>query len=132
MRGEFDAKPFGSHGAMLPVPAAPPPQPPPKPAIPPPPWAGQEGGLTAALQNMERTSDEPELTALEAMKAASGDGYDPPEWGPPETTQPLARFIPPEPDWREEERLRARALHEEHALDEEQPARHPPPQRWPA
>jgi hypothetical protein len=56
---------------------------------------------------------------------------DPPPWPPP--------FKPPPPDWPAIERERlarereeARREHQEHGLDEETPAAHPPPTREPS
>lgn len=111
MASEFADKPFGSYGEMLPSPPAEPPPPAPEPfVIPPPPWQEQleRGDFDPALlAPPEAPADQ--VDALSAMKAASGDGYDPPAWRPivPPTPPLLPVKIPP-PDWREEELERAR------------------------
>lgn len=122
MVAEFQNKPFGSSGEMMvPNPDVPPPMPAAQPFVPPPPpWqADLEAGnldLAAAL-NPEPSVER--IPALAALKAAGGDGYDPPAYAPP--AEPLKPLLPvqiPKPDWRAEELERARRDAKPGQLDE--------------
>jgi hypothetical protein len=95
--------PYGTAGEFTVARSDPPPQPPPRPTIPPPDWeaeAAQNGGNRQNTQPIEPGA------AVAAMMAAA-EPYDPPAPGPIEVSTPLARFVPPEPDWRREELERA-------------------------
>jgi hypothetical protein len=115
-KSEFQDLPLGGFaGEVIVASATPAPQLPPKPAIPPPPWAGREAELLASLPD---EADEPELTALEAMKL-NDDGYEPEPWQPPPPpTQPLLPLEIPPADWRAEEVARARRDRKQPLLDE--------------
>jgi hypothetical protein len=125
MVDEWADRPLGGGGQLLPVPAAPAPPAPPELVIPPPPWAGREAEL--ALAEPEQPAPDDDLSALDRLKLESGDGFDPPRAaGPVEVVEPLTRPQFPPPDWRLEEKERARAARDEHALAEELPGSRPP------
>lgn len=111
MEAEFAERPFGSFGEMLPMPPAAP-APTPQPVglqMERPPWVREDGTLNLTDFSAEPPPSTPVLLpggALQEMREAAGEPYEPRfEPGPPAHSEPLQRFIPPEPDWREEERL---------------------------
>jgi hypothetical protein len=113
----FAEMPFGCWGGeRLPVvkpEAAPPPAQPL--VIEPPPWAGQESDPTLAAPVVERRLDA--LTELRSRDVDDDRWPDP--TAPVEWYEPLARPLPPPPDWRAEEaeRQRQKAAEAQHALE---------------
>jgi hypothetical protein len=121
----FEDTPHGSFGELLPVPgndlatrSSSPLE------IPPPDWEAEErerlerGEPDAGA--LPHAGAEPLHGAVEAMMAAALEAGEIPERrapGPPERSTPLARFVPPAPDWRQE----ARELAEREAREAEQP-----------
>jgi hypothetical protein len=102
--------PFGSSGEWI-VPRPHEPQPAPTQSFQPPPpdWAEEERERRERGVEPASTSASG-LSAFEAMMLeadARGELEERPAPGPVERTVPIVPFAPPEPDWREEERLRA-------------------------
>jgi hypothetical protein len=136
----FGDRPFGSHGQFTPPPA-PVPQPAPLQSFTPPPpdWEAELRERHADAREDFRASEQPRVSAVEAMMAnaaALGELEEPPPLGPPALqVTPLERFRPPEPDWQKEEaaaiaRKAQERLQEAHKLvSEEQPSRYPPATR---
>jgi hypothetical protein len=106
LAGEYDTKPFGSHGELIvarPVPRPAPSQPF---VIPPPNWAAEERERRQRDAGQPEPPQQPQVPAVERMMAAAleRDEIDePPPLGPAVHSQPLTRPVFPEPDWNTEE-----------------------------
>src|SRR5262245_29652416 len=102
---EFDEQPWGGHdGELLPRSPAPPTPEPLR--IAPPDWAAEARERGDDVETEERL---PLAEAVKAMVVAEKPEPDAPRTGGPVTLEPLRRFVPPEPDWREEEAEAERA-----------------------
>jgi hypothetical protein len=132
----FDDAPYRgqSYGEMaLPLLRHEPP-PEPQPTVTIPPWPEEERRAAVAEAAVEPEVPVPP-TVWQIAEALGELHDDRPTPGPAVETAPLGRFIPPEVDWRAEEReaiRRNQGERLEHARKlaaEEEPARHPPPRR---
>jgi hypothetical protein len=136
-RAEFDDRPWGIAGEMLPAPRHEPVPTVAQPFQPPPPDWEEEARLRRERgEVVEPQPSRPLGGAVSEMMAAAqerGELEEPRALGPPVLPlPPLRRPVLPEPNWREEERERARLEREaagEPALAEEQPSGYPPPRR---
>jgi hypothetical protein len=118
-RDELDDQPLGGwRGEFTTAPPQPPRVPPTPLVIEPPDWEAE----------LAERPDTPADAAPVVPAYSTLVDYDPPELpGPPVVMQPLARFVPPEPDWRAEEveRERQRAAEIQNEIER-------PQQRYPA
>jgi hypothetical protein len=119
---EREDLPFGVVGEFsVAQPSAPPPRAPEPFVIPP--WPEEE--RREAMQREPEPPPKPLNGPLADVKARHGEDFPELRLDPPETVAPLTRPTPPPPDWRAEERERAR-----------KPRRNDEPtkslQRWPA